>query len=254
MSGCDVRLRHVFQGDGRAVVVALDHGIDGVELPKPEKLLKEIVEGGADATIMTYGWANRYGHLLGRCGLFLSITTEEKDKESCVLRALRIGAEGIKCITFSHKQDQGFALTDTMRLAGVCREWNLALMTEMVPVSFEDKKAHTPKNIAEAAHMGVAVGGDILKLHYTGSKETFQPITDGVCLPILVLGGPRSNNVRDFFTSIKDAIDAGASGVAIGRNVWGHQNPGRMASALSVIVHQNATVDQAMKELEFTPR
>ncbi len=199
---------------------------------------------------MTYGWANRFGHLLGRCGLFLSVTTEEKDKQSCVDRALRLGAEGIKCITFTHKQDQGVALTDTIRLAGACREWNLALMTEMIPVSFEEKSAHTAKNIAEAAHMGVAVGGDLLKLHYTGSKETFRPITHGVFLPILVLGGPRTDNDRDFLTNIKGAMDAGAAGVAIGRNVWGHRNPGRMTAALSAIVHRNATVDEAMMELE----
>jgi len=250
MPGCDLRLRHVFQGDGRAVVVALDHGIDGVELPKPEKLLQEIVDGGADAVIMTYGWASRFGHLLGRCGLFLSITTEESDKASCVNRALRLGAEGIKAITFTHKQDQGIALTDTIRLAGACRDWNLVLMAEMIPVSFEEKQAHTPKNIAEAAHMGVAVGADLLKLHYTGSKETFRSITSGVFLPIIVLGGPRTDNDRDFLTNIKGAIDGGASGVAIGRNVWGHQNPGRMTAALASIVHHQATVDEAMMELE----
>ena len=147
MSGSNLRLRHVFQRDGRAVVVALDHGIDGVQLPNPEKLLRELVDGGADAMIMTYGWAAQFGHLIGRCGLFLSVMTEELNKHALVDRALRLGADGIKAITFTHTPDQGNSLSQATLLAGACREWELPLMAEMVPVSFETKEAHNPKNI-----------------------------------------------------------------------------------------------------------
>jgi len=34
-----------------------------------------------------------------------------------------------------------------------------------------------------------------------------------------------------------------------GRNVWGHENPAGMARALRRVIHQDASIDMAMKEL-----
>ena len=42
------------------------------------------------------------------------------------------------------------------------------------------------------------------------------------------------------------AMQAGASGVAVGRNIWGHASPARMTAAIAAIVHGNASVDEAM--------
>ena len=46
--------------------------------------------------------------------------------------------------------------------------------------------------------------------------------------------------------NIRDAIDAGAKGVAIGRNVFQCENPTAMTRSIVAIVHENASVDDAL--------
>lgn len=54
---------------------------------------------------------------------------------------------------------------------------------------------------------------------------------------------------RDILTMVRGAMDAGAAGTSIGRNVFQHENPSRIVSALSTIVHEDASVDEAMEVL-----
>ena len=49
---------------------------------------------------------------------------------------------------------------------------------------------------------------------------------------------------------VKDAMDAGASGVVFGRNIWKHPNIEGISRAISKIVHENAEVEKAMEELK----
>ena len=44
---------------------------------------------------------------------------------------------------------------------------------------------------------------------------------------------------------VRDAMDAGGRGVAMGRNIWGHEKPERMTEAIVAIVHDDATVEEA---------
>ena len=61
-----------------------------------------------------------------------------------------------------------------------------------------------------------------------------------------MLGGGSSQDEIDLFQMVKDAMDAGASGVIIGRNIWKHPNPDKMCEAIVAIVHDDAAVDEAL--------
>jgi class I fructose-bisphosphate aldolase/fructose-bisphosphate aldolase/2-amino-3,7-dideoxy-D-threo-hept-6-ulosonate synthase len=244
-----LRMQHIFHPDGRAVVIALDFGMGGSGIPELGTKIPQIVAGGADSVLLTYGLALNYGHLLKGCGMLLSMTDERDDTEESVLQALRLGADGIKVMAFTHRPEQTANVNRLVRLSVACHAWGMPLLAEMIPVSFEAKEAHTPEKIAQTAQHGIESGAHCLKIHYTGNPETFRPIAQACPVPIIVLGGPRTNDDRAFLANIKSAIDAGAAGVAIGRNVWGHPHPERMTAALAAIVHGNATVDEAVREM-----
>jgi DhnA family fructose-bisphosphate aldolase class Ia len=52
---------------------------------------------------------------------------------------------------------------------------------------------------------------------------------------------------------VRDAMSAGAAGVAIGRNVWQHKRPAAIARSLAAIVHEDAQVDEALALMKETP-
>ena len=51
---------------------------------------------------------------------------------------------------------------------------------------------------------------------------------------------------RAILEMVKGAMEAGAAGTSIGRNVFQHNNPTKIVGALFMIVHKNATVDEAL--------
>jgi DhnA family fructose-bisphosphate aldolase class Ia len=67
---------------------------------------------------------------------------------------------------------------------------------------------------------------------------------------VVILGGAKKVPERELLQEIKDAVEAGGAGVAMGRNIWGHENPARYAAAIAKLIHENCSVDAALKELD----
>ncbi|MBI4315382.1 MAG: deoxyribose-phosphate aldolase, partial [Chloroflexi bacterium] len=70
------RLSRIFRRDGRAFIVAFDHGLTegpakGME--SPAEVLAAIVSGGADAILTSYGTARRFVQQIAPVGLILRL-------------------------------------------------------------------------------------------------------------------------------------------------------------------------------------
>jgi len=104
------------------------------------------------------------------------------------------------------------------------------------------------KGNAHAVRLAFELGCDAAKTVWTGDKESFSEIANAVPIPILVAGGPSTGDTRAILSMIRDALDSGASGVCMGRQVFGHQNVESIAKAIVMLVHQDASVDEAMNQ------
>ena len=49
-------------------------------------------------------------------------------------------------------------------------------------------------------------------------------------------GGPRLDRPSDFLNIVKDALEAGAAGVMVGRNIWQADNPQKALKAIEEVV------------------
>jgi len=70
--------------------------------------------------------------------------------------------------------------------------------------------------------------------------------------PVVAAGGPRKETAKEALEMAKEIMEAGAIGVAIRRNVWAHPDPVGMTRAIRKIVMQNASVNEALKEIRKT--
>jgi len=73
--------------------------------------------------------------------------------------------------------------------------------------------------ISYAARVGCEINADIIKTYYTGDKKSFEKVVKNCFKPIVVAGGKLVEE-EEFVKTVKDIMDAGASGIAVGRNVW----------------------------------
>lgn len=246
------RMSRIFANDGKSLILAFDHGAGGANyagMADPGKTLRECVAAGADAVLTTVGMARKFESLLERVGLVLSLDGLIGDPEYAVADAVRMGADMGKVILFPWSKERPDSPREVRRLGSICRDWGLPLMVEPIPVSFQATDQHTPENIGKAAKMGEELGADLLKIQYTGEVASFQQVMKPLYSPVVVLGGPKRPDQRSTLADVAGAMECGALGVAIGRNIWGYESPARMVAALCRIIHDGASVDEALREL-----
>ncbi|MGH3087800.1 MAG: class I fructose-bisphosphate aldolase, partial [Rubrobacteraceae bacterium] len=56
-------------------------------------------------------------------------------------------------------------------------------------------------------------------------------------VPVLTLGGAKSNSEEAVVEAARGAMEGGAKGIIFGRNVWMADDPARMAGMLREVVH-----------------
>ena len=55
-------------------------------------------------------------------------------------------------------------------------------------------------------------------------------------------GGPKTNTDEDFLKLVTGVMDAGATGVAVGRNVWQHPNPLEITTKIKEIIFEGKRI------------
>ena len=121
------------------------------------------------------------------------------------------------------------------------------MQAEMVPGGMgSGLEMRTMENVALAARVGLELGADWVKVPYVAGCEQVT----GTCFkPVVVLGGGRRSSEAEILAEVRAAMDAGAAGATIGRNIFEADDPEAMTAALSYIIHEDASVERALAML-----
>ena len=266
MIGKKIRWYHIVnKSTGKTVIVAIDHGIfagpmKGLE--KPERTLEEIVEGGADAILVTPGIYQKYIDIIAQGGLGVLLRIDESgtiynpsraEREqyiTCsVSHAVKLGADGVVVMGFIGSRNEPRSLSIVSKVAEEAREYGLVFLAEMYPIEPGATNPHDPNVVKVATRFAAEVGADFIKTFYTGDPQSFREVVESTPIPIVILGGPKRESVEAVLRDVEGAIEAGAIGVAFGRNIWQYKQPAKMVKALAKIVHEGVSVEEALKIL-----
>ncbi|WP_131007657.1 2-amino-3,7-dideoxy-D-threo-hept-6-ulosonate synthase [Methanofervidicoccus abyssi] len=255
-----IRLERIFNKDSeRTVIIPMDHGVTigpvkGLENMK--ETINAVAEGGANAVLVHKGIVRHghrgYGKDIGliihlSAGTNLSPDPNKKVLVTSVEEAIRMGADAVS-IHVNVGADSDYEMyRDLGRIAEICEYWGMPLIAMMYPRGRKIKDEKDPEAVAHAARLGAELGADIIKTNYTGDIDSFKEVVKGCPAPIVIAGGPKTKSDREFLQMVKDAIEAGAVGVATGRNVFQHRDISGITRAISMVVHEGADVEEALK-------
>jgi DhnA family fructose-bisphosphate aldolase class Ia len=255
------RMAHIFSRDGNALLVAMDHAILEGPMPglvDPGKTLRSIIRGGADAVMTTMGVAQHFRSELEGVGLILRMdggVTRYGDLGRIqpihtLDDALRIGADGVAAMGFPGHPNEAMILGYLAQIIGEAHAWGMPVMAEMLPGDPEMCDGVLGRQIAAVARIGAELGADFIKTMYCGDEKSFRKVVEGCYVPVLILGGVKKDTDKEVLSMVKSAMDAGGRGVAMGRNVWQHDNPEKFVRALSAIIHSGSDVGTAYEVLQ----
>lgn len=275
INGVDARMARVFnrRGDGRAVCVAADHGYMSdvtANVVHLRGIAEAIIRGGVDAVLLSPGQARRLAELfepegpaiivradwmnaprLGNANVANAVPQRRlmHQKVLTAEQALSLGATAITIYLFLGYDDDTEAegIDICARFAAECHQVGLPCIMEPLTFGSRVTGANYVDLLTLGARMCVELGADALKIPYTGDVETFAHLCQVSSVPVLVLGGARSDNERDALELFSEGLQAGCCGCLMGRNVTKSPNPEQLIRQLSQIAHDGYSVDDAVR-------
>ncbi|MCZ6724649.1 MAG: 2-amino-3,7-dideoxy-D-threo-hept-6-ulosonate synthase [Thaumarchaeota archaeon] len=242
---------------GKMLCIPMDHGFTigpTKGLDNINDTILKIQSGGASAVLVHKGiirnlpFPTEMGTIMHMSGSTnQSVAPNRKMKVAGVPEAVRLGADAVSVHINVGSKEEPEMLRDLGVTADECDEWQMPLIAMMYPRGEKIKNPNDPEIVAHVARLGAELGADIIKTVYTGDVESFRKVVKGCPVPIIIAGGPKAENDKELLIMTKEAMDAGAFGVAFGRSVFQHDNPSDMVRALGQIIYEDANVADALK-------
>jgi class I fructose-bisphosphate aldolase len=255
--GKQVRLQRLLGPSGRLLAITVDHPITRGLLPGLEDIrtrMAQIVDGRPDAVTMHKGIAEKvFPPHAGRTAMIFKTTAYSTDYHphfdapvADVEEAVRMGADAVSvgCIVGGPEQAQ--QLTQLGRLSKEAASVGMPLVAHIYAKGTLVKDPHAAKAVTYAARVGAELGVDIIKTMWTGSAESFRQVVEGCPSMVALAGGEMGETLADYLRMTREALDVGLGGVTYGRFVWQHRNPTAVIRALRALIHDNASIEQAL--------
>ena len=260
--GKAVRLERILnRNTHRTIIVPMDHGvtvgpIDG--LIDMREAVNQVAEGGANAVLMHKGLPRCSHRGRGRdVGLIIHLSASTalspypnaKILVATVEDALKLGADGVSLHVNLGDETERHMLEHFGEVTSKAAEWGMPVLAMVYARGPKIKNEYDADVVRHCARVGTELGADVVKVPYPGDGDPFAGGVSAGCTPVDRAGGPKLHNDRDLIQMAHDSVQAGGSGLSIGRNIFQHRQPARIVQALHGIVQRNWDVDQAMELL-----
>ncbi len=247
--GLKNRLSRIIQPKtGKTVMLAVDHGYflgPTTGLEQPRKTIMPLAPY-ADSLMLTRGVLRTCidptinTPIVLRVSGGTSILTELSNEGiiTCMEDALRLNASGVALSIFVGAQYERQTL---LSLASLIDEGERVGMPVLAVTAVGRDMTRDSRYLGLACRIAAEIGAHMVKTYYC---EGFEKVVESCPVPIVIAGGKKIPE-KDALTLTYNAIQAGAVGVDMGRNIFQSEAPVAMIKAVRAVVHEGYTPDEA---------
>lgn len=253
--GMQGRLSKIFGDDGRTIMLAFDHGYimgSTAGLERLDLTIPPLMEY-ADCLMATRGAlrtcipANHRKAIALRCTADGSVLKDDMSfgRVSVDIEdAIRMDASCMAVQCFVGADGELSSLENLAYYVNAGERYNIPVLG-VVAVGKEMER--TTRYFSLATRLLAEQGAHIIKTYYC---ENFEQITAACPVPIVIAGGKKIPEAEALEMAYR-AVNEGAAGVDMGRNVLQAACPKAMLQAIGMVVHENAKPEEAYKAYEL---
>lgn len=250
--GLSNRINRIFdKKTDRTVMLAVDHGyflgpISGLEVPA--KTVTPLIKY-ADSLMLTRGMLrtsikpdNNIPIVLRVSG-GTSVLDEDLSNEgitTSIKEAVRLNASAIALSIFVGAPNEKETLLNLAKLVDEAEEYGIAVLA--VTAVGKDM-VRDARYLRLACRIAAEIGAHIVKTYYC---EGFEKIVESCPVPVVIAGGKKLPE-EEAFKLAYNAIQKGAKGVDMGRNIFQSEYPVAVMKTIKSIVHNNISWEEACK-------
>ena len=245
--------RIIRPADGRTVMLAADHGYflgPTSKLEIPRKTLEPLIPY-ADAIMVTRGVVRTSIDPGSNVPIVLrvsggaSVLNEDLSNEkitTSMKEALRLNASAVALSIFVGAPHEHDSLVNLGRLVDEGEEAGMPVLA--VTAVGKELEKRDARYLGLACRIAAEFGAHFVKTYFC---DDFSKVVEACPVPLVVAGGPKLETELDALDLAYDAIQEGAHGVDMGRNIWQSSNPVGMIRGIRAIVHDRATPKEALE-------
>ena len=236
--------------DGRCVMLAVDHGYflgptEGLELPC--RTIQPLLSH-ADSLMITRGVLrtsvnpNTDVPIVLRVSGGSSIVGEDLSNESITTSiedAIKLNATCLALSIFVASKYEHQTLTALSKLVDEGEKYGIPVLAV---TAVGKEMARDARYLGLACRIAAELGAHVVKTYYC---ENFERVVEGCPVPVVIAGGKKLSKEIDALELAYNAIEHGAVGVDMGRNIWQSDHPVAMIKAIRAIVHNNSDAEGA---------
>lgn len=243
--------------NGKSLILAYDQGLEhgpstdfNDRNVDPGYIVEIASKGGFNALVLQKGIAEKYydgGTPLilkvnGKSGL---VKGEPISKQNCSVEyaAGSLGARAIGYTIYLGSAHEAEMFAEFGRIQEQAHERGLPAIAWVYPRGSAIANDTAKEIVAYAARSGMELGADAVKIKYTGDSESFAwAVRSAGRSKVYMSGGPKAPTDEAFLSQVGGAIAAGATGLAVGRNVWQNEDPMVITGSLKKIIFEGKPV------------
>ena len=236
--------------DNRCVMLAVDHGYflgPTERLEVPSNTIKPLLSY-ADSLMLTRGILrtsvnpNNGIPIVLRVSGGSSIVGEDLSNETIttsVEEAIRLNASCLAISIFVGSKYEYQTLSNLAKLVNQGERYGIPVLAV---TAVGKEMARDARYLSLACRIAAELGAHIVKTYYC---ENFEKVIEGCPIPVIIAGGKKLPQEADALELAYNAVQHGAAGVDMGRNIWQSDYPVEMIKAVRAIVHENLNVNEA---------
>ena len=255
--GKTMRLRRLVRPDtGRCVLLAVSHGTSTPEifaqLEDTPGQVEAALAGGADCTLISAGMAATTGEVFARhpdkgfVAKMSATSYEARPREtviSSVERAARDGADAVGVLMQLTPESERDVIAMIAALGEECDRLGMPYVVEAEwPGAYGTQRWFPDDVVAylrRSCRLAQELGADIIKTNWPGGAEQYAEVIAPVSVPTVVAGGAKMAE-DDLIAMIESAIQGGAAGCSVGRNIFQADDPRAVTARIADAVHATA--------------
>ncbi|MHB8568008.1 MAG: class I fructose-bisphosphate aldolase [Nitrososphaerales archaeon] len=247
-----------FLTNGKSILLAYDQGFEhGPSLDfndknvDPAYIMEIASKGGFNGVVFQKGLAEKYYD--GKVPLIVKVNGraalakgEPNSRQNCSVEyAVSLGAKAVGYTIYLGSSFDGEMFQEFGRIQEQAHVQGIPAIAWIYPRGQSVQNDTSKEIVAYAARVGLELGADAVKIKYTGDPQTFSWAVKSAGKALVYMsGGPKAATDEDFLKQVRGVMMAGATGLAVGRNVWQNEDPLRIASSLKQVIFAQKSVEQ----------
>jgi len=241
--GMKNRMSRIIQKDGHTVMLAVDHGYfmgPTTGLEDLGKMVKPLLPY-ADVLMPTRGGLRNYIPPDSNIPICLRVSggTSILNKTNLLHEGIAVDIEdairlNVAAVAFSILVGQPFERDTLLGMTEYIDEANRYGIPVLAVTAVGKGLGKDARYLSLASRMAAELGASIVKTYFC---PDFDKVVESCPVPIVIAGGKKIPE-KDALQMAYDALQAGAIGVDMGRNIFQSSNPVNMMKAVQAVVHK----------------